>query len=264
MDYRCLKVERLQKIATVTMNRTEKGNMLSMEMMNELVRVAEEFQDDLETRVVIFTGAGKSFCMGVDLSDPGHIETAAGPLLARQRKFSAGPRMIRALYSMSQITIAAINGVAQGGGACIASAMDFRIGADNCKVAYPEVNIAIPLSWVSLPLCVHLVGPSRAKRFVMLGRRENAGTLLGWGFLDDVVSPDKLMERANEMAGAYAAQSPISVQMIKRSINAIASSMDDAVMHMDTDQVLLAQSTRDFEEGIKAVFEKRKPEFKGE
>ncbi|MBW1894058.1 MAG: enoyl-CoA hydratase/isomerase family protein [Deltaproteobacteria bacterium] len=264
MDYKYLKVERLQEIATVTMNRPEKGNMLSMEMMNELVQVAEEFQDDLKTRVVIFTGAGKSFCMGVDLNDSGHIETAAGPLLARQRKFSAGPRMIRALYSMSQITIAAINGVAQGGGACIASAMDFRIGADNCKIAYPEVNIAIPLSWVGLPLCVHLVGPSRAKHFVILGRRENAETLLNWGFLDDVVSPDNLMEHANEMAEAYAAKAPIPTQMIKRSINAITSSMDEAIMHMDTDQVLLAQSTRDFEEGVKAVFEKRKPEFKGE
>lgn len=264
MDYRYLTVERSNGIATVTMNRPDKGNMLSMEMMNELVRVAEEFHEDMETRVVIFTGAGKSFCLGIDLNDPEHIKTATGPLLARQRKFSTGPRMIRALYSMSQVTIAAINGVAQGGGACISSAMDFRIGADNCSVAYPEVNIAIPLSWVSLPLCVHLVGASRAKRFVMLGERENAKTLLHWGFLDDVVPTNQLLESAHEMAKAYAAQAPIPTQMIKRSINAIVSYLDDAVMHMDTDQVLLSQSTRDFEEGIKAVFEKRKPVFKGE
>jgi enoyl-CoA hydratase/carnithine racemase len=165
---------------------------------------------------------------------------------------------------MNQITIAAVNGVAQGGGACIASAMDFRIGADNCSVAYPEVNIALPLSWISLPLCVHLVGPSRAKRFVMLGKREKAETLLNWGFLDEVVPADNLLEQAGKMAETYAAQAPIPAQMIKRSINAIVSYLDDAVMHMDTDQVLLAQSTSDFEEGIKAVFEKRKPVFRGE
>lgn len=263
MDYRCLKVEKTDGIATVTLNRPDKGNMLSMEMMNEIINVTQKFQDDIDTRVVIFTGAGKSFCMGVDLNDPEHISTAGGPLLARQRKFSIGPRMIRALYSMNQITIAALNGVAQGGGACIASAMDFRIGADNCSAAYPEVNIAIPLSWLSLPLCVHLVGPSRAKRFVMLGRREAAETLLNWGFLDEVVPTDSLLEEAWKMAEAYAAQAPVPAQMIKRSINAIVSYLDDAVMHMDTDQVLLAQSTGDFEEGIKAVFDKRKPDFKG-
>jgi len=264
MEYRCLKVERRGGVATVTFHRPDKGNMLSMEMMNEIINLTEEFQDDVDTRAVLFTGAGKSFCMGVDLNDPEHISTAGGPLLARQRKFSIGPRMIRALYSMNQITIAALNGVAQGGGACIASAMDFRVGADNCSVAYPEVNIALPLSWVSLPLCVHLVGPSRAKRLVMLGKREKAETLLNWGFLDDVVPADSLPEHAGKMAEEYAAQAPIPIQMTKRSINAIVSYLDNAVMHMDTDQVLLAQSTGDFEEGIKAVFEKRKPEFKGE
>lgn len=264
MEYRYLKVERRQATATVTLNRPRQGNTLSMDMMNELIHVAEDFRNDLETRVVIFTGAGSSFCTGVDLNDTGHIETVTGPLLARQRQFSMGPRMIRALYTIDQITIAAVNGLAQGGGACIASAMDFRIGAEGCSVAYPEVNIAIPLSWVGLPLCVHLVGPSRAKRFVILGRQENADTLLRWGFLDEVVAPDRLMEKACEMAEEYAAQAPIAAQMIKRSINAITSSLDEAIMHMDTDQVLLAQCTRDFEEGIQAVFAKRKPEFKGD
>jgi enoyl-CoA hydratase/carnithine racemase len=172
--------------------------------------------------------------------------------------------MIRKLTEMNQITIAAINGGALGGAACMVSALDFRVGADDCFVAYPEVGLGIPLSWVSLPLCVHLVGPARAKRFVILAQKENAKTLLEWGFLDEVAPRAELMKRAMEMAEQYAAMPPIAAQMAKRSVNAISSALDNAIMHMDSDQVLLAQATRDFREGVMAFLEKRTPNFTGE
>jgi enoyl-CoA hydratase/carnithine racemase len=263
MNYENLIVERKGHIATVTLNRPEKLNALSIDLMAEMEKVTEEFQEDLDTRVVIFTGAGKHFSAGVDLSDPSRTEGMTGPVLQRQRSFHIGPRMVRKLLEINQITIAAIHGVALGGGACIASALDFRIGSDDCRVGYPEINLGIPLSWISLPLCVHLVGPARAKRMVILGRKEDAETLLDWGLLDEVVPRDKLMERAVEMAGEYAAKAPIAAQMIKRSVNAITASLDQAIMHMDSDQVLLAQTSGDFAEGMASFFEKRKPEFKG-
>jgi enoyl-CoA hydratase len=164
---------------------------------------------------------------------------------------------------MNQITIAAIDGVALGGAACITTALDFRIGTDDCRIGYPEVKLGIPLSWVSLPLCVHLIGPAKAKRMVILGNQEDPKTLLNWGFLDAVVSGDQLMKRAMDMANAYAVQAPVAAQMIKRSINAIMSSHDQALMHMDSDQVLLTQLSGEFKEGVEAFFQKRKPDFKG-
>ena len=264
MSYEHILIERRDHIAVATLNRPDQLNALSIDLMKEIEKVTEEFQDDVETRVVIFTGAGKHFSAGRDLRDPKMaVPGQEESLLVRQRQFHIGPRMIQKLYGMNQITIAAINGGALGGGACIVSALDFRIGADNCFVAYPEGGLGIPLSWVSLPLCVHLIGPARAKRMMILARRENAQTLLEWGFLDKVVPADRLMEHALEMAHEYAAQPPVAAQMIKRSVNAVSSALDAAIMHMDSDQVLLAQSTQDFMEGVAAFFEKRKPDFKG-
>jgi enoyl-CoA hydratase/carnithine racemase len=130
-------------------------------------------------------------------------------------------------------------------------------------VGYPESSLAIPLGWVSLPLCVQLVGPARAKRWLMTGEKLAAGLLQEWGFLDEVVPPDALMERARRMAAAYASRPPVAVQMIKRSVNAVAGASDEAIMHMDSDQVLLAETGGDFKEAVQAFLEKRDPHFKG-
>jgi enoyl-CoA hydratase/carnithine racemase len=185
-------------------------------------------------------------------------------MLMKRRDAGLGARMIRAILEINQVTISAIQGAALGGGACIPTACDFRIGSEDCFVGYPEVNLGMNLMWHSLPLCVRLIGPARAKRMIMLGSRENAETLQNWGFLDQVVPREQLKAAAIEMAAEYVAQPPIAVQMIKQSINAVSAAMDDAIMHMDTDQNILTNMTEDRAEGIRAYFEKREPKFKGD
>ncbi len=213
MNYENLIVERQGKIAIVKFNRPDRLNALSIDLMQDIERVTEEFQEDIETRVVIFTGQGKHFSAGADLRDPKRAVNAKASLLEKQRQFHLGPRMIQKLYRHEPITLAAIKGGALGGGACIVSALDLRIGTEDCFCAYPESGLGIPLSWVSLPLCVHLIGPARAKRFVILAQREKAQTLLDWGFLDEVVPGDRLLDRAMEMAAQYAAMPPVAAQM---------------------------------------------------
>ncbi len=263
MDYENVIVERKGRIALVTLNRPRKLNALNKDLVMNIIKVTEEFKDDIETRVVIFTGTGKHFSAGADMSDPGRVRRAQASLLARRRGARIGPRMIRRLFGMSQITIAAINGAALGGAACIVSALDFRIGAEDCFVGYPEVKLGVSLAWVGLPLCVHLVGPARAKRMVILAQHEDAQTLEKWGFLDEVVPKDELLDRAFEMAEKYAAMPPVASQMVKQSVNAISSALDRAIMHMDTDQVMLTSGTEDNREGVSAFLEKRDPVFKG-
>ncbi len=264
MEFKYLSIQKDGHVAVVLFNRPHKLNALNAQLMREITAMASAFEEDVNTRVVIFTGAGKCFTAGLDLSDPEFIQCfQEAANLSKQRFLKLGPQMIKAINNMDQITIAAINGAATGGGACIAAACDFRLGADDCRIGYPEVGLGMNLSWVALPMCVHLIGPSRAKQMVILARVESAKTLLQWGFLDEVVPAGSLMTRAKELAEAYASKPPIAAQMVKRSVNAIISALDQSIMHMDGDQFLLTAKTNDFLEGITAFLEKRVPRFKG-
>ncbi len=263
MKYSHIDVKRDRQIATVTLNRPAKLNALSLDLMEEIRACAEAFRGDAETRVVVFAGAGPHFSAGADLNDPAREAMRKEPMIVRRRATHIGQRMIRSLLEIEQITIAAIHGACVGGAACIASALDVRIGARGCFVSYPEIDLGMNLSWFGLPLCVRLVGPARAKRMMILGKREPAETLHAWGFLDEVTEPDALMARVNECAAEYAAKPPMMAQMIKRSVNTIAGALDQAVMHMDTDQFLLASTTGDHAEAIAAFREKRPPVFEG-
>jgi enoyl-CoA hydratase len=164
---------------------------------------------------------------------------------------------------MDQITIAAWKGAAMGGGACIATAVDFRIGARDCFMSYPEVLIGVNLMWQSLPLCVQLVGPARAKQLVIGGKHIAGPTLLEWGALDEMVEREEVMDKAMEWARHYAGQPPVAAQMIKRSVNAISSALDRSVMHMDVDQHLLSRDTEDAATAVEAYLAKQPPTFKG-
>lgn len=265
MDYRYIKVERDGHIATVTFNRPEVANAVHYGHLAEIEHAALSFRDDAETRVVIFTGAGKHFCSGADLKardlDPGGAE--AEPLVLHRRRRRMGERCIQALLDMDQITIAAWKGAAMGGGACIATALDFRIGARDCFMSYPEILIGINLMWQSLPLAVHLVGPARAKRLVIGGEHVHGPTLLEWGVLDEMTETDQVMTKAWEWAAHYASQPPVAAQMIKRSVNAISSALDRSIMHMDFDQNILGAGTEDAAAAVRAYREGAPRIFKG-
>jgi len=261
-DYQHLQVERREAIAIVTFNRPDKANAVNGALLEEIEAAALAFREDAATRVVVFTGAGRHFSSGADLTDLGSGRPE--PLVLNRRRTRRGERVMRALADIDAITIAAWNGAAMGGGACIAAALDFRVGADDCFMQFPEIDLGMNLMWQSLPLIVRLVGTARAKRLVIGGERLHAPELTRWGVLDEQVPPAELMPRALAFAERYVKKSPIAAQMIKRSVNHVTRALDEAFMHMDADQNLSARATEDYRRAVEAYRAKTDASFTGD
>jgi enoyl-CoA hydratase len=260
-SYQHLTVERGGWVSTVSLNRPSVHNALNFELLTELEDCALGFRDDTETRVVIFTGAGKHFCAGAELGELNRSDDET--LLARRRRLRLGERVLSAIQAIDQITITAWNGGALGGGACVATATDLRIGASNCFIHYPEIELGFNVMWQSLPRTVRLIGEARAVRLLIGAERVYADTLLAWGLLDEVVAPEKLASRVAERAGLYVAKPPMAAQMIKRSISAAAGALDRAIMHMDADQHLLASLSEDHQCAFAGYQNREIPNFTG-
>ena len=254
-----LNIKKEGYICWVYLNRPKSLNSLNTEILKELTEFNYSLNEDLNSRVVIYTGTGENFSSGADLKEKPKPKTK---LEAWRKNF--GKPAIWSFLEVNQITIAAINGYCLGGAACIASACDFRIASDNSMLGYPEINLGINLNWLGLPLAVRLIGPAKAKKIVISGENENAETLLKWGFYDEVHPKDKLLKAAKKMADLYTSKPPIAAQMIKRSVNKLSYSGDDAIMHMDYDHTLLTHETQDRKEAVKSFFEKKIPQYKGD
>ncbi|MDG2060865.1 MAG: enoyl-CoA hydratase/isomerase family protein [SAR86 cluster bacterium] len=245
-------------ICWASFNRPKQLNALNKELLTEIKEFSESLDEDLNTRVVIFLGKGKSFSSGSDLKE----STKKSSKLDNWRH-NFGKAAIKSILNINQITIAAINGYCLGGAACIASACDFRIASTDAKLGYPEINLGMNLNWLGLPLVLRLVGPAKTKRLVIGGQIEDSLTLLDWGFYDEIYPPDEFLTAVESMAYKYSLKPPLAAQMIKKSVNHLSYSNDEAIMHMDYDQNLLTLGTEDSKEAISAFFDKRDPKFTG-
>ncbi|MEM6708975.1 MAG: enoyl-CoA hydratase/isomerase family protein [Pseudomonadota bacterium] len=250
-------------IATISLDRPERYNAITVELMEALIEQAQLLSADDSVRAVVIRGEGKHFSVGAD-QKAGAPEGGSKPtLLARRRQTEVGQRLLQAIRAIRQPTICAVQGVATGGGACIAMACDFRIAADDARVGFGEVKLGMNLMWHAVPLCTALVGPARAKRLIMSGALFDADAVMRWGLVDEVCARENLDQRAQAWANEYAALPPVAVQMIKRSINAVSGALDDAIMHMDADQFLLVTASDDSREARKAFLEKRDAHYTG-
>jgi enoyl-CoA hydratase/carnithine racemase len=266
MDRRFVKVEKglgpQGRVAVVRFDRGDNINALSQQAMRELRDVPRDFEDDLETSVVILTGSAKAFSAGFDLKEGREREAlSVGERIHRQR---LGPKMCKAWQDMDQVTIAAIEGHCIGGGAALVVSLDFRTCGMSAHFRIPEVELGMNMSWGSIPRMLSLMGPARTKQAVILASdRISSVEALDWGLVENVVADGQALTAAMTFAEKIARQPPIPVRMSKASVNRLAHALDDLAAHMDADQNVLTGLTEDYREGTSAFREKRKPVFKG-
>jgi enoyl-CoA hydratase/carnithine racemase len=192
-------------------------------------------------------------------------DIAREPIARRRMLLQLGPRLVEAIQALPQVSIAAMHGHCLGGGGCIPLACDLRIAANDLRFGMPEVLRGMTMSWRTVPLMVAHFGPARTKELLITGRFLGALEAMNWGLANRIVDGGR--ETAWQDADRWAAEiletvPPVQATMVKETVNAIANAATPMV-HMDTDQFILAQSTDDFREAVLAFIEKRKPEYKG-
>lgn len=232
-------VERSGAVALVRYDRGGSANALSAAAMADLIATAESLRGDRSVGAVVLTGTPRVFCAGIDLSDPalwgdkGEVGSEA-PLAAAEQ----GKALCEAWASLPQLTVAAVEGAAIGGGAVLAQALDWRVMGRSARMRLPEARLGFNLAWGTLPRLVSLIGPARAKRALFTDMQIDAAMAEAWGLADAVVDDGAAVAEATRLA-AEAAQVPGAVlRMTKRAIAAQVEAPHLA--HADADQFLLS------------------------
>src|SRR2546427_1239250 len=259
MAYSTLKLEIAADLATITLDRPEKRNAISAEMVEELV-IALGQAESSAARVVILTGAGKAFCSGMDLDALKAIATQS-PLenLEDSRRFA---RLLRRIWSFPKPAIAAVNGPAIAGGCGIATVCDFTLAAPEAKFGYTEVRIGFIPAIVSVFL-IRQIGEKRARDLLLTGRIFDAEEAQRMGLVTEVVSREELMDIARELAGALVAASPTSLARTKRLLCRFAEEEIDSELACAIEENARIRTTADFREGLASFLEKRRPSWHG-
>ena len=250
-----LVVSRDGPVATITLNRPEKLNALTLPMLAALEEALLTIDADPEIRVVVIKGSGsKAFSAGADVV----AWSSLAPLDMWRTWTRTGHRVMERLESLRQPTIAALNGIAYGGGLELALACDLRLAADHVKLAAPEVGIATVPGWGMTTRLATVIGPARAKQMILTGLPIDAERAASWGLVSEVVPAAELDAATDELAARIAAQAPVAVQVAKELI--------DATRPRTSLEALgggLTAFTDDAREGQAAFRERRTPEYGG-
>jgi len=255
VDYVTLLVAEESGVRTITLNRPERRNAMTPQMQEELIAAMEEAGAD-DCRVVIFAGAGESFCSGLDLSVlQGMNDRSAAEHMADAQRIA---RLFRTLYEMPKPTIAVVQGAAIAGGTGLATICDFTLAVPGAKFGYTEVRIGFVPALVSAFLML-LVGDKRARDLLLTGRLISAEEAHRLGLVDEVVEVGRLTARTLELAGVLKANSPQSIAATKRLLATQNKVWLDAAIEAALAVNAEARATHDFREGVASFLEKRKP-----
>jgi len=260
MAYETLLLESDAHIATITLNRPDKRNSITTQMIAELQSALDAIETT-HTRVVILTGAGSAFCAGMDLALLQAI--AAQSPSENQEDSRRMAKMFRRVWSYSKPMIAAVNGHALAGGCGLATLCDFTLAVPEAKFGYTEVKIGFLPAIVSVFL-TRQIGEKRTRDLLLTGRLVEASEAKELGMINEIVPREQLMARARELSEVLIAASPSSVTRAKRLLVTAAAASLDADLERAVLENARMRCTPDFKEGLASFLEKRKPVWQGE
>ena len=267
-DTEFVRVERPRDgVALVTLDRPDRMNAMAFDVMIPLREAIEAVSRDNDVRVVVLTGAGRAFCSGADLEDPGRVPGIEGltlPTIAL-RSLELLDDVILAIRRMHQPVIAAVNGPAIGGGFCLALACDIRIAAEPAYFRAAGISNGLTASELGISyLLPRIAGAARAAEIMLTGRDVDATEAERIGIVARVTAADALLADCFDVAARIIGFSRPGVELTKRMLNASldAASLAAHIDHEGLAQLFVRLTTRNFEEAVAARREGRVPEFK--
>jgi enoyl-CoA hydratase len=246
-------------VAVVTVDRADALNALDLETLTALRDRLSELAQDVDTRVVVLTGAGdRAFIAGAD------IKYMSGLDVDEARAWGElGHETGRLLETMNQPTLAAINGFALGGGCELALACDLRYASSRAKLGQPEINLGIIPGWGGTQRLARATTVGFAKELILTGRTVDADEALRRGLVNAVYEPEELLPRVTETALQLAAKSPLALEAAKQAINRALSGDHADNLTREADRFGELFASEDAKEGLTAFAEKREPKFVG-
>jgi methylglutaconyl-CoA hydratase len=241
------------QITVVTLNRPERRNSLTIELLSELISAIKVASDQADERVLILRGAGAAFCTGLDLKEA-----------ADQKKAHATAEMVaKTLVTLAEtrlVTIAAVHGAAVAGGAGIMSACDFVVAAEKTKIGYPEVRRGLVAGLV-MTFLRRQIGERDMRELVLGGELIDAQRAREIGLVNRVVAPDQLMTEAQKFADSILQGAPNAIAQTKRLIEELWSTSVKENVDIALKHHLQARESEEAREGIAAFNEKRRPNW---
>jgi methylglutaconyl-CoA hydratase len=259
MDYKTIQLAYDSGVATITLNRPDKRNAISFELIDDLLRALQEVETS-DALVLILTGAGKAFSSGMDLDN---LKILIGRSPEQNLQDSETMvRLFRTLYEFPKVTIAAVNGAAIAGGTGLALLCDFTLAVPEAKFGYTEVRIGFVPAIVSTFL-LRQVGEKQARDLLLTGRIIGAEEAARLGLVNEIIAPENLISRARELAALLMENSPSSLHATKKLLNEHTRAELDTQIEAAVRENAAVRTTADFREGVTSFLEKRKPVWSG-
>lgn len=264
MAYQDLILDIADDVATVTLNRPEKLNALNRSLQAEMLDVCRELKHNDGVRAIVWTGAGRGFCSGADLTGPRPVGDDEPPWQEMIDEDGWVGRQAKAVYLIDKPTIAAVNGVAAGAGMSLALACDIRIGSDQARFKAVFIERALAPDAGMSYFLPRLVGQGNALDMILTSRPVGAEEALRMGLLQRIVAHDELVGSAQETAAQIAAFPPLAAMMSKRSVQRSLDHDFEEQLRYEIRSIEIARRAKDdAAESIASFRERRAPKYRG-